>query len=805
MDEQSMGLLQNMNTHLDILLFFAGLFAGLNGALIIITLAFFTPGTSDTIDTTLYILTQDISNPNVIPSDSYPTPTLSGPTRINCYFSTSFACSLAAALGAIIGKQWLNDYDRNTDVDPVQSGRPLRLGQQGPEQLRRHSGLQHWQWHVIINLPTFLQFTVLIFDIGVIDLASLVTSATGRARLKIVVAVFVAHGFTFALWDADYPIRTLVVKVIFPYISNSFPWKYPDNETSSPTTEARDSEASQRITPIIPPLHIPSILRTKYPETAAILELESQFQGVFRNYIASNSQSRQVTSDLLIHVETLFSVLLASFVDARAQSGPDHPCVPAWWKTYGDCISLAWRNPPGPAIKELWHYKIVASYISTQESTFVSLFPFVWDQERLPLHVAGVLCFYVSSGQPWDHILRQSLRLLDPNSSGAEPSGVDGRGFTGRWNVVSMAAWTLSQSSRPIDPSEVPKYVKAIWNAYIDADTLLSNFSRCCNAYGEVQLPEDETTGRAKIQVYQWVIRSVRIIVQDLEDVDSDWAEVALGCLQLVTSAATCRWSQQDQLIRPMVEDCLKIMTKTSYYVSFEVLDGLWPIISPQNTPLALLEPILEFLARSLPYHPGDVSRVFTNHPDTLDRIVEFLSHPSETLRIDILYLLGRGTISSTQHNFVNTTFAWLLARQLKLSPTRPFTMFEAFYSYLQCFIDRTPSLHLTTCAFYDEAVSQPVDANSVATALVFWDNLSGDMRRHPDWFSHEFLNVATEYLVTMSRSPDSWQNSTWAVTSAVRGYYNAVLSPNSLAAADDPAVLYFKKAFTRWKRCCRD
>ncbi|KAG8897425.1 hypothetical protein FRB99_008159 [Tulasnella sp. 403] len=761
MDEPDKEWLRSMDDHLEILMFLAGYLGGLNWAFIRNSFPSLTTSPTDTTNTRHYTHIQHIDNSTATASGAYINPTSPGPTQI---FSASLACSFVVALGAILECQWLARYD-----------------------LCKHPSLRRWQLHVIpeIVLPRLLQLAQSIFLLGVTNLTLLVKSPVERVALGIVPVISVVRLFAgvACLSMTDNP-AAISHRHRVPPVRNS---------RMSP-------RASQGITTDF------SRLRVSPVDPITILELELRFQDTLRSYVVSESRSRERMSDLLIHAETLFSVLLTSFIDARAHSGSNHPRLRKWWRPYSDCISLAWKNPPnGPTIKELWDYKIVASYISTEDTTFINLYPFVWDRKRLPLHLAGVLCFYVSSCQPWDHILEQMLRLLNLNSeTEVEPSKGDREEFAGLYNLVSMVAWALGQSLHPIDRNEGPNHLTAIWKAHTDTKTLYSNFSNCCAVFGQVQTTQREASARVRAQVYKWVIRSMRIIVEDLDKVDDDWAPVASGSLQLVTSAIACRRFEESRVVWPIIQDCLKIITKTSSHLSFEMLDGLWSVIASRKTHLAPLKPVLEFVSEFPARYPGDVTRVFTKHSDVVPRLVDLLGHPSETLRMHTLYVLGRGTVFPVKHNVVDTIFAQSLAAQLKRSPTCPKAMFKAVYFYLGCCVEHAPSTHLIASAFYQEAVSRPIHPSSVAIALVLWDNIQSNgwnTGRHPDWFSYELLNATTRYLVIMSNLRNPWQDSTWAITKAIQRYHNAALSCESLAPARNSVVLNFKEAFARWQR----
>jgi hypothetical protein len=109
--------------------------------------------------------------------------------RVNVLWFISLVLSLSAALIALMGKQWIREYQRETALSPLESIRLREL---------RHEGFV--QWGVIgmlESLPVFLQIAVILFFVGVMDLlwgidstvASLVSLIIGIVILFMLLAL----------------------------------------------------------------------------------------------------------------------------------------------------------------------------------------------------------------------------------------------------------------------------------------------------------------------------------------------------------------------------------------------------------------------------------------------------------------------------------------------------------------------------------------------------------------------------------------------------------------------------------------
>ncbi|KAL1724987.1 hypothetical protein EV714DRAFT_222168 [Schizophyllum commune] len=156
-------MLQRFRDHLDVDLVFAGLFSAVLTTFVAQTSQ--TP--SDTGDTTIALLLEIIAiqrawadNPRVndVASFSLPPPSPSPSPWINRCWFLSLIFSLLAAFGAVVVRQWLQEYE--SDI----TGPPKRRA------LVRHYrrvGLENYKVHLIVPiLPMLLHVSLLLFFIG---------------------------------------------------------------------------------------------------------------------------------------------------------------------------------------------------------------------------------------------------------------------------------------------------------------------------------------------------------------------------------------------------------------------------------------------------------------------------------------------------------------------------------------------------------------------------------------------------------------------------------------------------------------
>ncbi|KAG8948405.1 hypothetical protein FRC04_009775 [Tulasnella sp. 424] len=170
-------LSENLNGNLDVLLIFlttigtictndskAALFSAINTTFISMTMSDLSPGPADKTNALLEHIAKILDNTtsttsNLTTSDGTPfSPQLSS-IAVNFLLYASLCCSLLAAMGAMLGKEWLQSFDR--------TGQTGLSEEQGRLRQSKFNGIQ--QWHLegtILFLPNLLVFSVTLFFAG---------------------------------------------------------------------------------------------------------------------------------------------------------------------------------------------------------------------------------------------------------------------------------------------------------------------------------------------------------------------------------------------------------------------------------------------------------------------------------------------------------------------------------------------------------------------------------------------------------------------------------------------------------------
>ncbi|KAG8942616.1 hypothetical protein FRC03_003004 [Tulasnella sp. 419] len=181
------------NASLDVLLIFAGLFSAINTAFIIESYKGLQADPAEITNDLLRILISHKSNDTTPSSDElHPGSPAPSAKPITSIFFSSLSFSLTAAFGAVTAKQWLTEY--------ISVGAVKALHRQGRERQEKHRGLKRWHLRLIIELlPMFLQLSVLLFMIGVVDflwqwdrtvgIVQLVLSCAGLAVYLITIVI----------------------------------------------------------------------------------------------------------------------------------------------------------------------------------------------------------------------------------------------------------------------------------------------------------------------------------------------------------------------------------------------------------------------------------------------------------------------------------------------------------------------------------------------------------------------------------------------------------------------------------------
>ncbi|KAG8914705.1 hypothetical protein FRC02_004877 [Tulasnella sp. 418] len=156
-------LISGWNKSLDSLLIFAGLFSAINTAFIMESYKDLQPNPADTTNELLRLFISHRSD-NLTLSPEELQPRIHNPSsvHITSIFFCSLSLSLSAAFGAVTAKQWLTEY---TNV-----GAMTALHKQGRKRQEKYKGLKSWHLRLVIAaLPMLLQFSLLLFLIGVVD------------------------------------------------------------------------------------------------------------------------------------------------------------------------------------------------------------------------------------------------------------------------------------------------------------------------------------------------------------------------------------------------------------------------------------------------------------------------------------------------------------------------------------------------------------------------------------------------------------------------------------------------------------
>ncbi|KAG8915660.1 hypothetical protein FRC00_001655 [Tulasnella sp. 408] len=119
------------------------------------------PSPSDETNTLLRLLVMRADNNTLTPSDlSPPFSPKSTSIIVNCLLYASLSCSLLAAVGAMMAKEWLQSFDRSGQTGPLED--------QGKLRQRKFNGVEEWHLEAVIKfLPNLLLLSVILFFAGI--------------------------------------------------------------------------------------------------------------------------------------------------------------------------------------------------------------------------------------------------------------------------------------------------------------------------------------------------------------------------------------------------------------------------------------------------------------------------------------------------------------------------------------------------------------------------------------------------------------------------------------------------------------
>ncbi|KAG8920415.1 hypothetical protein FRC02_000912 [Tulasnella sp. 418] len=226
-DQEDKEMIKDYGTDLDTLLIFAGLFSAINTAFIIESHGDLEQDPSDITNTLLLSLIKAVRDKNVDEADirlsEFVTP--SRAIRVNTFFFLSLACSLFAAFGAVMAKQWLNHYERE--------GQPKTSALRGMARQRKYMGLFKWRFRAVVDtLPTLLQFSLFFFLIGLVDflIPLNVVVATIVTVLSVTILLFWVITLIIGIFSPDSPFQTRLTLRLRKYLVRYLPCLEPGRE-----------------------------------------------------------------------------------------------------------------------------------------------------------------------------------------------------------------------------------------------------------------------------------------------------------------------------------------------------------------------------------------------------------------------------------------------------------------------------------------------------------------------------------------------------------------------------------------------
>ncbi|KAG8871145.1 hypothetical protein FRB97_008967, partial [Tulasnella sp. 331] len=156
--------IKQLNGNLDVLLIFAGLFSAVNTAFIVPSLNNLSAGPADQTNYLIQLLLINGTNKDFTPTELLVSPFVpsQAAVRQNSFFIASLGCSLLAAAGAVLAKQWLQYYERTGQTGPIRH--------QGMERTKKFIGAQTWGLvRVVQSLPGLLLISLGLFATALVD------------------------------------------------------------------------------------------------------------------------------------------------------------------------------------------------------------------------------------------------------------------------------------------------------------------------------------------------------------------------------------------------------------------------------------------------------------------------------------------------------------------------------------------------------------------------------------------------------------------------------------------------------------
>ncbi|KAG8957918.1 hypothetical protein FRC03_009689 [Tulasnella sp. 419] len=225
-DREDIELIDGFGADLDTLLIFAGLFSAINTAFIIESYKDLKQDQSELTNNLLRNMMRTMHQSSFTEADlllDYDGP----PTRaivVNLFFFASLCCSLFTAFGAVIGKQWLKHYGRESHLRSPSA--------RGLDRQKKYMGLAKWRFQAVVEtFPTLLQFSLFFFFIGLIDFMWPLNIAVGILIILFSIATLFFYVVTLGIGILypNCPYQTRLTEVLRERLISKKPSLLPDN------------------------------------------------------------------------------------------------------------------------------------------------------------------------------------------------------------------------------------------------------------------------------------------------------------------------------------------------------------------------------------------------------------------------------------------------------------------------------------------------------------------------------------------------------------------------------------------------
>ncbi|KAG9001666.1 hypothetical protein FRB94_004596 [Tulasnella sp. JGI-2019a] len=349
-------MIDALNANLDSLLIFAGLFSGVNSAVLFYSIAgLSTNPIADTNALLRLLIIQSGNGTTPITGLLAPPPQQSAPIRMNAFFAASLVTSLLAAFGAVLAKQWLLHYS--------QIGQVGELEKQCRKRQKKFAGAERWHLKSVVEfLPAVLQFSLLAFFIGLIDffwsinttIAAVVMSLFGMGLIAFVASLIAG------VIDRDCPFQTHATQLLQRFVrwtadfyqdkgGGTLPWSQrttdPEQKKEDRIELQRDcvlwtlvvadkKESLREAARTVPSLAMDACSRI--PEHPAYRRLLLQLQASMRSAKALGHPNNSSLNDAIIFGRALIYILLPTLPNSDKRRDACNKLTQSW---SGDILS----------------------------------------------------------------------------------------------------------------------------------------------------------------------------------------------------------------------------------------------------------------------------------------------------------------------------------------------------------------------------------------------------------------------------------------------------------------------------------